>query len=254
MAAVPSVDGVRPPARRLKALGSLAVTPRDLAAYRDVFLLTDADLTGGPVLDCPAGASPFGAQVRALGGEAVSVDPAYADAAGLRERARADAAKVADWHGAHADQFDWTYLGTPEAVHSAWQTGIDTFWADFCAGEPVPDGTRYVAAGFPDLPFPDGSFSLALSGFLLFVYPELLGYDDTRDALLELARVTDGEVRVYPLHDTTGSPSPWLADLRAELGGRGVATEVRSTGAAWSSQPDSDRMLTCRREQPRSRG
>jgi hypothetical protein len=240
-----SPDGPR--TGRARALGTLAVTPRDLAAYRDVFLLTDADLASGRVLDCPAGASPFGAEVRALGGDAVSVDPAYADAAGLRERARADAAKVADWHSTHADQFDWTYLGSPEAVHSAWQTGIEVFWADFCAADRVPDGTRYVAAGFPDLPFADRSFSLALSGFLLFVHPELLGYDDTRDALLELVRVTDGEVRVYPLHDTTGRPSPWLADLCAELAGRGIATEVRSTSAAWSSQPDSDRMLACRR-------
>jgi hypothetical protein len=234
-------------AEHTRALGSLAVTPRGLDAYRDVFQLTDADLTAGPVLDCPAGASPFGAQLRALGGSAVSVDPAYAEAAGLRDRALADAAKVAAWHAAHADQFDWTYLGTPEGVHADWQAGIEVFWADFCATERVPDGTRYVAASLPDLPFPVRTFSLAVSGFLLFVYPELIGYDDTRDALLELVRVTDGEVRVYPLHDTTGTHSPWLPDLRAELAGRGVVTDVRPTGAAWSSPPGSDRMLACRR-------
>jgi len=42
-----------------------------------MFLITDADLIAGPILDCPAGASPFGAQVRALGGTVISVDPAY---------------------------------------------------------------------------------------------------------------------------------------------------------------------------------
>ena len=62
---------------RARLTGAVAVTPRPLAAYRDMFMLTDDDLRAGPILDCPAGASPFGAQVRALGGEVVSVDPAW---------------------------------------------------------------------------------------------------------------------------------------------------------------------------------
>lgn len=228
-------------AARTSALpgSEVAVTPRPLRAYRDMFLLTDTDLAAGPILDCPAGASPFGAQVRALGGEVVSVDPAYGQAAGPLARASADVDRVVAWQRANPTGFDWSYLGSPDAMARLWTAALDEFAADY-----TPDGSRYVPAALPDLPFPDDRFALAVSGFLLFVYPELL---DHRAALLELVRVTRGEVRVYPLHDTTGEPSPVLPELREALRERGVETWVRDTGCSYAPVPGSDRMLVCRK-------
>lgn len=224
------------------ALGELAVTPRPLQAYRDMFLLTDDELATGPILDCPAGASPFGAQVRALGGDVVSVDPAYAiPRAELVARARFDADRVADWQRANPAVFDWSYLRSPDAMNRSWREAIEEFAADF-----APDSARYAAATLPTLPYPDRHFALAVSGFLLFVYPELLDTGDHLAALLELSRVTRGEVRVYPLHDTVGAPYAALPGLRAALHERGVATELRSTGCSYAPQPGSDLMLACR--------
>lgn len=223
-------------------LGELAVTPRPLAAYRDMFLLTDDELLAGPILDCPAGGSPFGAQVRARGGEVVSVDPAYhAAPAELVGRAGADVDRIVAWQRGHPDGFDWTYLGSPQAMERLWTAALDEFAADFAL-----DGTRYVAAALPDLPFPDRHFALSVSGFLLFVYPELLDLDDHLAALLELSRVTRGEVRVYPLHDTVGHPYARLPELRDALRDRGIHTAIRSTGCSYAPQPGSDRMLVCR--------
>jgi hypothetical protein len=180
--------------------------------------------------------------VRARGGHVVSVDPAYAAPDQVVAKARADVDLVAAWHRANPARFDWSYLGSPEQVEDTWRAAIAGFAADF-----APDGARYVAAALPDLPFPDRHFALAVSGFLLFVYPEVLDLDGHRDALLELVRVTRGDVRVYPLHDTTGTPYPALPALRAALRARGVGTELRATGTSWSSRPGSDRMLICRR-------
>lgn len=86
----------------------------------------------------------------------------------------------------------------------------------------------------------------AVSAFLLFVYPARLDRDAHRDALLEPTRVTLGEVRVFPLHDTTGARYPGLDALRAELREHGVDTGPRRAGAAYSVVPGSDRMLVCR--------
>lgn len=225
------------------ALGELAVTPRPLSAYRDMFLLDDDDLSGGPILDCPAGGSPFGAQVRALGGEVVSVDPAYRTApAALVGRTRADLHRIVAWQQRNPDAFNWSYLGSPQSVERLWSDAIDEFAADFTL-----DGARYVAAALPNLPFPDRHFALTLSGFLLFVYPELLDLDDHLASLLELTRVTDGEVRVYPLTDTVGHPYARLPELQAALRDHGVDSVLRATGCTYTPEPDSDRMLVCRR-------
>jgi hypothetical protein len=222
-------------------IGALAVTSRPLDAYRDMFLLRDADLVAGPILDCPAGASPFGAQVRALGGEVVSVDPAYAEPDAIVATARADLDRIVAWQRSRPDGFNWSYLRSPDRVRRWWGGAIGTFERDFAV-----DGERYVAASLPALPFPDGRFALAVSGFLLFVYPELFDLDDHRDALLELVRVTRGEVRVFPLYDSAGTPYPHLGRLRSALRDRGVGTELRATGCSYT--PDSgDDMLICRR-------
>lgn len=227
---------------RARLTGEVAVTPRPLAAYRDMFLLTDDDLRAGPILDCPGGASPFGALVRALGGEAVGVDPVYGQTDGLVDRVAADIARVTEWQRAHPAGFNWSYLGSPEELARTWTSALEVFAADF-----TPDGSRYVAAALPHLPFPDGRFALTLSGFLLFVYPELFGHDELVAALRELARVTRGEVRVYPLTSTAGEPYAELPALRMALAAHGVDTEIRDTGCSYATTPDSDRMLVCRR-------
>ena len=226
----------------MTTIGDLAVTSRPLDAYRDMFLLDDGELTAGPILDCPAGASPFGAQVRALGGEVVSVDPAYAEPRTLISRARADLDRIVTWQRSDPARFDWSYLGSPDRVRRWWSRGIEEFAADFTG-----DHRRYVAAALPLLPVPDQLFSTAVSGFLLFSYPQLLDVDDHRDALLELVRVTRGEVRVFPLHDTAGHLYPQLGGLRARLREHGVDTELRATACSYSSHPYRNRMLVCRR-------
>jgi hypothetical protein len=232
---------------RSTAIGAIAVTARPLAAYRDMFLLNDDDLAAGPILDCPSGASPFGAQVRALGGHVVSVDPAYSAPDALVERARADLDRIRAWQRADPSGFDWSYLGSPDGVHRAWSDAIDEFAADFAL-----DGERYLAAALPSLPFPERRFSTAVSGFLLFSYPEVLDLDDHRHALLELVRVTRGDVRVFPLHDTAGTLYPYLDRLRAELSDHGVATTLSASRCSYSPYPGSDRLLICRRRGPRA--
>jgi hypothetical protein len=221
----------------------MAVTPRPLPSYCDMFELTDDDLLNGPILDCPAGASPFGALVRAIGGDVVSVDPAYGQADGLVERVAADIARIADWQRAHPAGFNWAYLGSPEELTRRWRAALSIFAADF-----APDDPRYVAAALPRLPFPDDRFALTLSGFLLFVYPELFGPDDLLAALRELTRVTRGEVRVYPVTSSAGEHYDEMPALRAALAAKGVGTEIHPTGCAWGTTPGSDRMLVCRKE------
>ena len=224
-----------------RTLGELAITPRPLDDYRNMFLITDADLTAGPILDCPAGASPFGAQVRARGGTVISVDPGYsASHAEIVALVRADVARIANWMSDNPDQFDWSYLGSASCVAGRWEAAIEEFAADY-----VVDSERYVAAALPVLPFSDSYFRLALSSHLLFVYPEYFDFDSHVAGLLELVRVTHGEVRVFPLVDTACRTYPRLDELRSVLAGHGVDTEVQVATCAYSV--GGDRLLVARR-------
>jgi hypothetical protein len=54
---------------------------------------------------------------------------------------------------------------------------------------------------------------------------------------------TAGEVRVYPLVDTTGRPYPRLEEVRAALAGQGVDSQVRAARGAWVA--GGDRSLAC---------
>lgn len=212
------------------ALDTLVITPRPLSDYRNMFLLTDEELLAGPILDCPGGASPFGAQVRARGGTVVSVDPTYAlPRQDLVSRIERDQARLRPWIHANLAAADWSYLGSPEVLLRGWELATDFFLADYEA-----DGSRYVTASLPSLPFPDNHFRLALSSHLLFTYPDFLTFELHVASLLELVRVTSGEVRVFPLLDTACVVYPRLDDVRAALLEHGVRTEIRTASCAYT--------------------
>jgi len=128
----------------------------------------------------------------------ISVDPAYrVPRAELVARTRSDLIRIADWFSTYPDQFDWPYLGSVDSFVRGWELAVDLFAADF-----APDGERYVSAALPALPSPDDHFDLVLSSHLLFSYPDHLDFEEHVAPLLELVRVTRGEVRVFPLVDT----------------------------------------------------
>ncbi len=224
-----------------QAIGQLIITSRPFSDYQDMFLLTDADLVAGPILDCPGGASPFGAQVRARGGTVVSVDPAYRiPREELSARVSRDLGHSATWTAENAHNFDWDYLGSPDSLRRLFEVSADMFFADY-----LSDRQRYVAATLPELPFSCAAFRLAVCSHLLFCYPEFLTYDGHLAGLLELIRVAD-ELRVYPLVDTCGRPYPKLDELRTALAEHGVRTEIRT--AACTYIVGADQLLICRRE------
>lgn len=206
-----------------RGLGDIIVSGRPYEEYRAMFGLTDAEILAGPVLDCPGGAGPFGAAVRARGGEVISVDPAYVtppDA--LVAQAKEGLERGIRWLEANRDSYVWTWFGSVDEVRRRRHAAMDDFARDFHG----PDD-RYLVAALPDLPLPDRRVRLALSGYLLFAYPDHLDEEAHEACLRELLRVAAEEVRVYPLIDTTYQRYPALDGLRRRLGADGVQSEVR---------------------------
>jgi hypothetical protein len=209
-----------------RGLGDIIVTARPFDEYAAMFDLRDDDLLAGPVLDCPAGASGFAAGARALGADVTAVDPQYEFGHDdLVARARRDTAYGNRYVRENPGTYAWGFF-RDEADHLARRmAAVDAFDSDRRA-----HGDRYVAATLPHLPFDDRAFHLVLSSHLLFVYPDHFPYDDHLVFAREMLRVASGEVRIFPLVDTTTAPWPHLTRLRADLEGEGVRSEVRRVG------------------------
>ncbi len=225
-----------------EVLGEFLVSARSLAEYRAMFQLSDTDLSGRRVLDCPGGAASFAAEASALGAEVTAIDPIYATPpVELAARATPETERAVAWAHAHADRYRWDWYGST-AEHAAIRRGAAARFADDVRVAPH----RYLAGALPSLPCPDDTFDLALSSHLLFSYADRLDADFHLAALLELTRVASTETRVYPLLDYTGAPLDDLIDhLRTELHDKGIATTLEKTD--YEFHHGADTMLTLRR-------
>jgi hypothetical protein len=66
----------------------------------------------------------------------------------------------------------------------------------------------------PSLNFQDEQFDLSLVSYLLFVYEDHFNYEFHRNSILEIMRVTRGEMRIYPLVSFEATRSRHLEPLR----------------------------------------
>ncbi|WP_228539975.1 methyltransferase domain-containing protein [Nocardia sp. XZ_19_385] len=207
-------------------LGEFLVSARSLAEYRAIFDLTDADLKGHRILDCPGGAASFTMEASALGARVTAADPIYSHPADrLCRLAISETDRGSDWATAHSDRYRWDWYGGPERHRAMRHSAAARFCADLTAH---PE--RYIAAELPSLPFRDNSFDLVLSSHLLFTYADRLNADFHLTALLELSRVSAGETRLYPLVDHIGRHHDVLVEhLRKELLDKGIHSSLRET-------------------------
>jgi hypothetical protein len=206
-----------------RGLGDIVVSCRPYDEYRAMFGLTDGEILAGPVLDCPGGAGAFASEVRRRGGEAVSLDPAYAlPRIELVARVRAGLDHGMRYLHQNRQSYAWSFFRSPDDVRRRREEALAEFAADFAG----PD-ERYLVAALPRLSLADGSFRLVLCGYLLFAYPDHLDEAGHLAALRELVRVAREEVRVFPLIDTTYVRYAGLDRLRRALEADGVGSEVR---------------------------
>jgi hypothetical protein len=205
-----------------RGLGDIIVTSRGFDEYCAMFDLDPGTLSGREILDSPGGASGFPAGARARGARVVSTDPIYAvPPAELIPAARRDTLHGNTYVREHPDIYVYEWFRDADHHAESRLASLEAFAADFHG----PDD-RYVVALLPELPFADQSFDLVLSAHLLFTYPDHLDEAAHLAALRELVRVARHEVRVFPLVDTTATPSPYLDRLRTALAADGTPSRL----------------------------
>lgn len=216
---------------------------RTYAEYLKMFDLDEKELSEGAVLDCPAGPSSFGAEARARGLSVTAADVLYGSApADLADRGRRDIEHAFQRVGTVPHLYVWKAYRDREEVISLRHRALERFMKDYSPGN---GAGRYVRALLPRLPFSDRFFNLVLSSHFLFLYGDRLSAEFHIAALLEMARVSAREVRVYPLQGLDAKPYAQMDDVLSSLRAAGVHAEVVPT--AFEFQRGADSQLVLRR-------
>ena len=214
---------------------------RSLEEYRAMFSLSVEDLAGR-ILGCGDGPASFNAELSARGGRVVSVDPLYRfPSAAIERRVRQTFPTMMAQTSANRGDFVWTHVRSLDDLGRRRMDALRAFLADFKAGR---RSGRYVDAALPVLPFADDTFELALSSHFLFLYSAQFDLDFHVTALREMLRVA-GEVRVFPLLQLGGAPSPHVAGVREALTASGARVTVEAV--PYEFQRGGNRMLRLRR-------
>ena len=220
---------------------AIAVTARGLDDYRHMFALDEDTLAQCKFLDCASGASSFGAQLRARGGQVLSADPLYgASLDAVRQRALRNLNNCEQWLNAHADVIDWAHLGSPAAYRRNGLRSLAQFTADFATH---PD--RYLAASLPSIPLGDDTVDLALCANFLFAYADTLDVDFHVAAIAELARIARSEVLIHPLSARDGrNLDDFTAAVDRGLSAAGLHTQTFIAPSTWLRGASTMRLST----------
>lgn len=195
---------------------------RSFDEYRRMFVLTDDDLALR-IVDCGAGPASFNAHATRGGTRVVSCDPLYRwNADAIQQRVVATYDTILEQTRRNQDDFVWDAIASVDDLGRVRMAAMNDFLGDYASG--TSEG-RYIEASLPSLPFGDDSFELSLCSHLLFLYTAQLGEGFHRLAIREMCRVA-AEVRIFPLIELGGTPSPYVDETVGELREQGFAVSI----------------------------
>lgn len=197
---------------------------RSLAEYRRMFDLSPTDLQQ-PILDCGGGPASFNAELTQQGGHVISCDPIYQFSAEEIQR-RIEETYTLILQGVAVNQhcYRWHEIQSPEQLGQVRMAAMQQFLEDFGLGQKQG---RYLTEELPTLSLRSGQFQLGLCSHLLFTYSDHLSLEFHLASIRELCRVAH-EVRVFPLLNISGEPSPFIQPTVDTLRAEGYHVEIRS--------------------------
>ncbi len=225
-------------------LDRVVFTGRTYFEYVRMFNLDESLLRHGRILDCAAGPSSFTTEASEKGIHATACDILYGTAVdGLLKKGREDIDHTFQKVDGVPHLYVWKYYKNREEIIALRHKALRLFAHDFYT---APGKDRYVQAELPHLPFPDGTFSLVLSSHFLFLYGDRLSLDFHIASLREMARVSSGEVRVYPLQGLDAGPYSHMDEVLACLEAENIQAEI--VEVPFEFQKGADKMMRLKRK------
>lgn len=220
-------------------LDKIPFNGRSFEEYSAIFGIDPEYLENKTILDVAAGPSSFTAEAGQYCRGSAACDPSYGrSAADLLKAGLDDITDIRKKIEPVQDMYKWDFYKSPDNLRVIREATLKRFIADYSNSGRM---AKYVKGELPRLPFADNSFDLVLSGHFLFLFSDRLGYDFHLESIKELARVSCGEVRVFPLVGLDTEPYGKMDELFDDLLKAGLATETRNV--AFKFQRGANRML-----------
>lgn len=214
---------------------------RTFDEYMRMFNLSEEDLRGRKILDCPAGAGSFTGIANQKGADVTAADIAYYHSFEQLVAKGFDDVEHAMVQMEKAQlNFVWDYFKSIEGLKQHRIQALTDGSNDMKASPHC-----YVPAVLPVLPFKDGEFELTLSAHFLFMYGDRFDYEFHVQTLKELLRVTKEEVRIFPLVDLSSNRYAHLDRVIDFLQSEGYTTE--EVMVPYEFQRGANRMLVIRK-------
>jgi hypothetical protein len=194
---------------------------RTFEEYLNMFSLSEKDLKGKKILDCPAGACSFTALGNKVGLDVTACDIAYYHLVeDLKNKGLQDIDHAMEQMEKAKSNYVWDYFKDIEGLRKHRLSALED-----CANDMRKSSERYVPVTLPSLPFKDEEFDILLSAHFLFMYADRLDYQFHITTLNELLRVTKSEIRIFPLVDLEGKRYVHLDKLISYLADNGYTVE-----------------------------
>ncbi|CAM3346857.1 SAM-dependent methyltransferase [Brevibacillus invocatus] len=173
---------------------------RTFDEYLKMFDLTQEELTGKRVLDCPAGACSFTAIAGRNGLDVTATDIAYDHSVSeLENKGFLDIEHAMEQMEKTQSNYVWNEFRSVAELKQHRSMALTA-----CVKDMRARPERYVPATLPQLPFSVQEFDITLSAHFLFMYADRLDYAFHVQTIHELMRVTRSEIRIFPLVDLSG--------------------------------------------------
>lgn len=210
---------------------------RTLDEYRLMFEFSQADLET-QILGCGDGPASFNAEMTELGYSVISVDPIYQFSGDqIRERVQQTYDPIISQLKQNSQRYVWKNFRDADELGQARLAAMERFLQDYEEGR---SHGRYQHQALPQLQFSEQQFGLCLCSHLLFLYSEQLSLEFHQTSLAELLRVAR-DVRIFPVLQLDGTPSPYLETLMLDLTEQGFEVQLKSV--AYEFQKGGNQML-----------
>ena len=191
--------------------------------YQPMFGLTEADF-GSRLLEFGSGATAVNAELHARHQSMVSCDPLFSlSETELTHQVNCLFDEAKQQINRLHSRYDFSAYGDLDGLIKKRREGVSLLLSDYGQGQREK---RYLPFSNDVLPFEDFSFDMALSSSYLFSGEEAHDADYHLNCIRELARVAK-EVRIFPLIDRDGQPSPLLGPVLLGLQQSNYGVEIR---------------------------